>query len=214
VIYGRQASQYLRGAQLWLAHHPAELLVLRRYSAHCRACLFLALALFSVIIAIGRLRISLMFVDGQQPRLRNLVSDSHLLLRFIGASIIRGLIVLVGFLFFIIPGVIIAIGLSFYIFVMLAENAGAATSLQRSWELTRGVKWELVAFGIIIAILNFLGALALGIGLLFTAPTSLVAFAHLYRQLTQQTSDSHPADQGTSASLPAPPPTPAAAPQE
>ena len=52
--------------------------------------------------------------------------------------------------------------------------------------LTEGVMWNLVLFWLMLAGINILGMLALGIGLIVTIPLSWLATAYVYRRLQLQ----------------------------
>ena len=49
--------------------------------------------------------------------------------------------------------------------------------------MTDGIKWKLILFCLALGGLNLLGAIALGVGLLVTIPTSLMAYVYVYRAL-------------------------------
>ena len=88
--------------------------------------------------------------------------------------------------------------------VLVAVSGGVdstvlAHALSRSADITKGVRMDLFVFGLLIVGLNFLGLLALGVGLLVPAPISMVAGAYVYRQLDAQTNTgaAGPAEGGT-----------------
>ncbi|MBX3187845.1 MAG: hypothetical protein KF819_12550, partial [Labilithrix sp.] len=55
-----------------------------------------------------------------------------------------------------------------------------------SSDLTRGVRWRLFLFGVLLAALNVVGAFLLGVGLIVTIPISAFAMAHVYRRLGER----------------------------
>ena len=57
-------------------------------------------------------------------------------------------------------------------------------SMRQSAEATKGVWGNVSLFGLVLILLNILGAMLLGVGLLLTAPTSAIAAAWVYRRLT------------------------------
>lgn len=61
--------------------------------------------------------------------------------RYIGFSILSGLILIVGFVLFIIPGIILSVWFTFAAFVLLLENGGIVESLKKSREYVRGRWW-------------------------------------------------------------------------
>jgi MFS family permease len=73
-------------------------------------------------------------------------------------SLLFGLGVALGFIFFIIPGLILAVGWSVFGPAAVVEDIGGSQALGRAWSLTRGRRWPvlgafLVMF-IIVAILS------------------------------------------------------------
>jgi uncharacterized membrane protein len=103
--------------------------------------------------------------------------------RFLGAHILSLLIITAGILLLIVPGIIAAIGLGFVAFLVIDRGAGPVEALKESWRITKGHKWKLALLGLALVGVNILGVLALGIGVLVSAPISLVAGAHAYRTL-------------------------------
>lgn len=63
------------------------------------------------------------------------------------------------------------------------DGAGIFESLRKSSIITRGVKWKLVGFGIVLGLLNLLGAVLFLVGLLVTVPITMIAVAHVYTKL-------------------------------
>lgn len=139
--------------------------------------------LLQMLINLGLNKIALMFHDGAKPTWKELFMQYPLLLKYLGASILFGLMVAIGLVLLVVPGIYLAIKYAFFGFVMVDKKTGVMDSLKASAKLTDGVKWELFGFGIVMCILNMLGALALMIGLFVTVPISLMASAYVYRKL-------------------------------
>lgn len=60
------------------------------------------------------------------------------LLRLIWANILAGVVIMVGFIFFIVPGIIFSLWLMLVTTVVMLEDGGAMDALKRSRELMRG----------------------------------------------------------------------------
>ncbi len=144
-------------------------------------------AIVSLIIQIGIIKIVLDLYDGKPLNLVNLYSMFYLAPRFLGASILYGLVILVGFVLLIIPGIYLAIRLQFYSFLIVDKNAGVVDSLKKSWALTQGTALNLFLFTLLIVILNIVGAIVLFVGLIVTIPTTTMAAVYVYRKLLSQT---------------------------
>ena len=139
----------------------------------------------SSVISMGLVNITLKFVDGKKPEFKDLYYITKLF-NFILASIIRGLIIVAGFIFFIIPGIILSIKLQFVEYFIVDKKMDAVDSIKASWEITKGVKWNLFLLGLLFGLINILGFLCLLIGLVITVPLSMVAEAYVYRKLLSQ----------------------------
>ena len=59
--------------------------------------------------------------------------------------------------------------------------------MRRSSRITQDVKWRLFGFGVVVAIINMIGALCLLVGLFVTIPVTLLAYSSVYRKLLEQT---------------------------
>lgn len=65
------------------------------------------------------------------------------------------------------------------------DGAAILKSLQVSSKLTHGVKWRLIGFGLAVGVLNLIGLIPFGLGLLVTVPISMIAYAYVYNQLAR-----------------------------
>lgn len=146
-------------------------------------------AVLTTIVSIGFLKISLKFIDNQQANLTDLFSswNSYLLvIKYWVGSVVFGLIVLLGILLLVVPGIIWAIKLQYYSFLIVEKKMGPIEALRESWQVTRGVKWNLFLFGILLGLINVLGFLALIVGLLVSIPTTMLAQAYVFRKLVSK----------------------------
>jgi hypothetical protein len=100
-------------------------------------------------------------------------------------SMLFGSIGAVGYVLFaiaIIASAYLALRYSMVRFAVL-DGSGITDSLRRSAKLTHGVKWQLLGFTILAALLNIVGAILFFVGLLVTVPVTMLAFAHIYDKL-------------------------------
>ncbi|MFH1289527.1 MAG: hypothetical protein ABIH88_02295 [Patescibacteria group bacterium] len=142
--------------------------------------------LLSALINIGIIKIALKFVDGKKGEFSELFSGGKLLLNFLLTSILYGLIVLAGLILLVVPGIIWAIKYQYSLYLVVDKNMSPMQAIKTSGKMTSGVKWSLLGFAIIILLINLLGVLALGIGVLVSTPVTFLAVAHVYRQLGKQ----------------------------
>jgi uncharacterized membrane protein len=134
------------------------------------------------IISMGYIKISVLFTDGKKPKLANLFHTQSLL-KYIVVSIIRSVVIFVGFLLLVVPGVILALRLQFATYLVVDRDMGIIDSITKSWEGTKGHTWNLFWFFLLLIGINIVGFLALIVGLLITVPLSMIATAYVYRRL-------------------------------
>ena len=140
-----------------------------------------------VIISIGMIKIALKFLAKEKPEFIDLFGFQGNFWRFVGGSILYGLIVVAGFILLIVPGIYWAIKFQWFGYCIVDQKLGPINALKKSAEMTQTVKWQLLGFAFVIAGINILGFLCLFIGLFATVPTTLMAYAFVYRKLVSQT---------------------------
>jgi len=143
----------------------------------------------SIVLGIGLIKIALTFCDERKPNIRMLFDAFDCFWRYVGAMILYTLIMLAGFLLFIVPGIIWAVKFSLCYYFVIDKGFGPVQALKASSRATMGVKWQLFGFGIFCVLINFLGLICLIVGIFATYPTIIVATALVYRQLLAQTSE-------------------------
>jgi uncharacterized membrane protein len=103
--------------------------------------------------------------------------------KYLGASILTGIAIVLGFILLIVPGIIVLLMLMFVTFIVIDRELGPIEAMKESKRLAHGHKWALLGFLLVLALINLLGVLALGVGLLVSIPVSSLAFVHAYRVL-------------------------------
>ena len=140
-----------------------------------------------IFASISIITVTLIIADGGTPHSKELFSkygNYKIFLNYLIASIIAGVAILIGLFLLVLPGIYFAIRLQFYKFLIVdKEDIGPIMALKESWRMTDNHAWNLFLFLILIALLNILGAILLGIGLFVTVPISMIAYALLYRKL-------------------------------
>lgn len=84
-----------------------------------------------------------------------LLHDSHSgrrYLSYFGASLLAGLGMIVGLLFFILPGVLLIARWSVALSFVIGEGDRATEALRKSWEATRGSTWSILAIYLIFGL--------------------------------------------------------------
>ncbi len=140
----------------------------------------------SIIIGLGVINVTLGLAKNRDMAFRDLFVEFRMILNYIRASILFGIVVFVGLIFLIIPGIIIGIALSPFPYFIIDENKGPIEALKASYALTRGAKWELFVFGILQGLIMIAGVLAFLVGYFVALPITMVASAAVYLQLKSQ----------------------------
>jgi uncharacterized membrane protein len=170
---------------------------LRQASSHpLRGMGLVALGLHvaHVLLTMGWIKAALLLHDGEEVmEVAELTPTLPLFLTYSVGLILYTLVVLAGLVLLIVPGLLLAVRYGFFGFLILDKQLDPITALRRSAELTRGLTAELLVFGLALLGLNLLGALALGVGLLATLPTSAIAAAYVYRRLLRRSEVLDPA---------------------
>lgn len=145
--------------------------------------LSILVGIFSIIIDMGLIKIGLDFVKKEKSEIKELFLQYTKFWKYLGGMIVYGLIVLGGLILFIIPGIIWAIKYQFFGYFIVEKGTGIKESLKKSGEITKGVKWNLLKFNILLILINSIGVFTFGIGLIFTIPTTQIAMAQMYKKL-------------------------------
>ena len=141
--------------------------------------------LVNIVIGMGLIRISLEFIDKAKPKIRDIVYYKPVV-RYVLASIITGIVVILGLVLLIIPGVILAIRLQYTTYLIVDKNLGPIEAIKKSWSVTRRNTWNLFFFGILLVLINILGVVCLLVGLFITIPLGMLATTFVYRKLLLQ----------------------------
>lgn len=100
------------------------------------------------------------------------------------ASLMVGLLCFAGTVLCIIPGIIAAVGLM-YTFQFIADRGmNWSEAMRSSWELVKGRFWDHFVLLLALAGINFLGALACGVGVILTVPLTHIALSVAYNEMT------------------------------
>jgi uncharacterized membrane protein len=165
------------------SEHPGIAPLLAVVVQLAQAALFMAL-----------LRASLQLVDGGTIDLNR---PQELLGHFFGyllTTVLLTLIVAGGLVLLVVPGVVWALRFGYAPFLVADTAHDPVEALRESARITQGVKRELLAFAATALVLNLIGALAFGVGLLITVPTTTVAAAHVLRLLQARAGTAGSAD--------------------
>lgn len=149
--------------------------------------IFLGITLVSIVVSVilklGVIKVFLNLVDGGKPTFNDLWNTAHYLPQYFGAVLLMAVPVLVGFVLFIVPGFYLYIRWQFFSILIIDKNLGPIEALKESWRLTAGRTLDMFLLFVLLVTLTLAGSLALGVGLIFTLPLSMILLANVYRIL-------------------------------
>jgi len=146
---------------------------------------WLLMTIISAFFYLGFYKMALDSADGKNPDLSSFTSISmKKIINLFLANLIYGIVVYIGLIACIIPGIFLAVRLQLYVFNIIDHDANAFDALSRSWNSTKGNSMDIFLLGLALVLVNFVGLICCGIGLLVTMPITIIAFALIYRLLT------------------------------
>lgn len=142
--------------------------------------------IFGVIANMGLITITLKLAKAEPCQFSDYFSKIHLFPSYLWALILFYLAVFVGLILLIVPGVIVALMFCLWPYFILDKQFPGVDSLKASKSAVYGSKWDLFLLWVATFLINLLGLLCLGVGLLITMPVTMLAWAFVYLKLTQK----------------------------
>lgn len=99
------------------------------------------------------------------------------------AGLASGLIVSVGFMLLIIPGIYLAVGYMLTTFLIIDHRMEFWQAMETSRKIITKEWLAFFVFALVLFLVNLLGLLAFGVGLLITAPVTSCAAAIAYQEI-------------------------------
>lgn len=110
-------------------------------------------------------------------------------LNYIGAGILSGVLIVIGFILLIVPGIYLALRFMFVPYLVIDKKLSPVDALKESSRITLGHKWQLLGLVAALIGINIVGAILLLVGLLVTIPVSMLVVVHAYRVLEHAASE-------------------------
>lgn len=143
--------------------------------------------LISLIIGglfmLGYLKNLFQTLDGIEPQFSAYGQQAGKIVTYILMALLYGIIVTVGFIFFIIPGIYFAIRLQFAPAFIVQENSGVIDSLKMSWNITKGNIGQLFLLWLAMTGICILGFIVLIIGIFVAVPVVYMMYCYTFRKL-------------------------------
>ena len=140
----------------------------------------------NIFLGIGQTQIVLKVIRGQHADFAELFGGSSLFLRVLGASIVAGMVVMVGFIALIIPGILLCLLFWPFYYLIVDHKAKAMESFSMAYPIgklnvgTTFVLW-LASIGIYIV-----GVLVLCVGVFFAMPLISTMYCTAYLMMSGQ----------------------------
>lgn len=141
---------------------------------------FLYSLLLLPIIKYGIDYIFLKAVRDQSLDLKEIFTGFKNYLNIVLAHLLASALIILGFIFFIIPGIILACRLVFVSYLVMDRQLDPIKAVEKSWQMTYGHGWKIFGMGIISFFLIIIGLILMIIGVFFSAMWIGTAFASLY----------------------------------
>lgn len=115
----------------------------------------------------------------------HLNDEKRTLLNHFFATILYSAIVLIGTLFFIIPGLYLAVRLQFYTYAIIEKSQGAIESIRYSWHLTRNASTELLILTAYALLVLCVGLVLFILGIFVAIPYTLMIQCYTHKILSK-----------------------------
>lgn len=144
--------------------------------------------IIEMYLSIGVTNIFLRIYAGQSIRTKDLFLPASIFWKTLGATLLILIIAIGGTILLIIPGIVWWVTYSLYSYRIVEHGSRAVASLRESRILTVGNRWNMFGFLLLLIVINMVGAILFGIGLLVTIPITGLATVHVYKQLSKNIS--------------------------
>ena len=140
------------------------------------------------ILVVGPLRmgftyVSLLIIRDQPYSFRNMLQGfKNNYAAVVLAPLLTALIVMAGFIVFILPGIYFMTRLIYVNFLVMDKNMGAVDAVKESWRMSKGQSWDIIRMMLWSVCIFILGVLSLLIGIFPASVVIALAFTRLYTQ--------------------------------
>lgn len=143
---------------------------------------FLISLALGVVIRIGITRYFLN-ADEDGGSFNDLFTLGGVFFTYFVAYIVLSVLTILGLVLLIVPGIIIAVMYFFVPTLIVDRHLDVMEAFKESAAITKGHRLHLLGFIGVSAVLNFVGLLAIVVGLLVTIPMTFFAALYIYKRL-------------------------------
>nr|MBD3621175.1 hypothetical protein [Sunxiuqinia sp.] len=141
-------------------------------------------AYYFLLVPVFNYSAKLVYLDAVREKeieLQQLIAGFNNYLNVILANLLKSALVVMGFLFFIIPGIIIFCRLAFVSYLVMDKNLDPLQAIEQSWKLTRGIGWTIFGMTILSVFIFIVGLMLLIIGVFPALVWINSSFASIYQ---------------------------------
>jgi len=137
----------------------------------------------NAIITMGLIKSFIYLVRGQEVSFDLIISTSKDLWKYILGGLRYSLLVMVGYILFVIPGIIWGIKYMFTPALIIDKSMNGKEAMDASAKMTDGLKWKLFFTFFVIGLFALAGMLALFVGMFVTIPVAVLTYYVIYNIL-------------------------------
>lgn len=119
-------------------------------------------------------------VRGKKPELLDIFVFQKNYINVVLAHLLVTVIIVVGFIFLIVPGIIFACKLAFVPYLVTDRRMEATEAIRESWRMTTGHAGTIFLMGLLVFPIVLAGALLLGVGIVLAVMWIDLAFAAIF----------------------------------
>jgi hypothetical protein len=147
---------------------------------------FLGWLLFVAIspaLIMGNFIVSAKLLQGQAPAFRDFFAGFHFFLPLLLLSLVTSILIAIGLALLLIPGIYLAVAYLFASCLVVDSRLDFWPAMELSRRTVNPLWFGIFTFMLLVVVINLLGGLLLGLGLLVTVPLSYCALTAAYADL-------------------------------
>lgn len=188
--YEVEPSKYLKEGWELFKSRPGEFIVFTIILAVVTAVLSkldfigtLASTAVTPVLYAGFIIVVFMLLRGQEVQFGDFFKGYNYFLPLFLASIVMSLLVTIGTFLLVLPGIYLIVSYMFVSMLIVDYHMEFWQAMETSRKIVTKNWFSLFVFALILFVINLLGMLALGIGLLVTLPLSVCSICVAYRDI-------------------------------
>ena len=147
--------------------------------------IFLWLGLVYSILIVGPVEYGVSFAylkaaRGDKPEIKDMFEAFRNYWNAVLASVVVGVIVLIGIIALIIPGIVFACKLAFTPYLVVDRKMQVIEAVKESWRMSNGHAWKVFLIGLFAIPISMAGLIVFGVGIIVATMWISLALASLY----------------------------------